>query len=108
MFLRNKNRVGVAVVLALALTLMMTAPAGAASWPVWGDAPAWAGGFLPRVLDWLGLAKAAPTCDKGASIDPNGCPKATAKKGASIDPNGASATTEGASVDKGLSTDPNG
>jgi hypothetical protein len=110
MFRRNKNRVGAAVVLAVALALVLTIPAGAAGWPVWGDAHAWTSGFLPRVLAWLGLAESrgtAPTCGKGASIDPDGCAKSTSDKGASIDPNGA-ASTGSASADKGLSIDPDG
>jgi hypothetical protein len=109
MFPRNKNRVGAAVVLAMALTLMMTAPAGAAGWPVWGDAPIWAGQFLPRVLGWLGFIKSHSACEQGSSIDPNGCPKALTH-GSQIDPNGGSSTTAGASVpaDHGSSIDPNG
>jgi hypothetical protein len=108
MFRRNKNRVGAAVALAVVLALALTAPAGAAGWPVWGDAHAWAGGFLPRVLVWLGWAGSrgtAPTCDKGSSIDPDGCAKAD--HGLSIGPNGATSTGS-ASADKGSSIDPNG
>jgi hypothetical protein len=107
MFRRNKNRVAV-VALAVVLALALTAPAGAAGWPGWGDAHAWTGGFLPRALAWLGLAESrstAPTCTKGSSIDPNGCAKSD--HGLSIDPNGA-ASTGSASADKGLSIDPNG
>src|SRR4029077_1837813 len=103
MFPRNKNRVGAAVALAVVLALVLTAPAGAAGWPVWGDAHAWTGGFLPCVLAWLGLAEGrgtAPTCDKGSSIDPDGCAKSD--HGLSIDPDGA-ASTGSASADKGSS-----
>jgi hypothetical protein len=110
MFRRNKNRVGAAVALAVVLALVLTAPAGAAGWPVWGDAHTWTGGFLPRVLAWLGLAESrgtAPTCDHGSSIDPNGCAKATSDKGSSIDPNGATSTGS-TSADKGSSIDPDG
>jgi hypothetical protein len=108
MFRRNKNRVGAAVVLAVALALVLTIPAGAAGWPAWGDAHAWTSGFLPRVLAWLGFAESrgtAPTCGKGASIDPDGCAKAD--HGLSIDPDGA-ARTGSTSVDKGGAIGPDG
>jgi hypothetical protein len=108
MFRRNKNRVGAAVVLAVALALVLTIPAGAAGWPVWGDAHTWTGGFLPRVLDWLGLAESrgtAPTCSKGASIDPDGCAKSD--HGSDIDPNGA-ARSGSATTEAGSHIDPNG
>ncbi len=111
MFPRNKNRVGAAVALAVVLALVLTAPAGAAGWPVWEDAHTWVDRLLPRALSWLGLAESRTMtlkCEKGSSIDPNGCTKSMADKGASIDPDGAAAATAGASVDKGLSIDPNG
>jgi hypothetical protein len=110
MFPRNKNRIAAAVVLTGALALVSVAPAGAAGWPDWGDAHVWVDRLLPRALAWLGLANShssTPTCDHGASIDPNGCPKAAVNHGASIDPNGA-ASTDGVSADKGLSIDPDG
>ena len=111
MFPRNKNRVGAAVALAVVLALVLTAPVGAAGWPVWEDAHAWVDRLLPHALALLGLAESRTMilkCEKGASIDPNGCAKAVSDKGSSIDPDGAAVSTAGASVDKGLSIDPNG
>jgi hypothetical protein len=108
MFLRNKNRVGAVVALVLVLSLVLTAPARAAGWPVWEGAPIWAGHLLPRALAWLGLVKS--TCgEQGSSIDPNGCPKAL-KHGSQIEPNEASTRPDGASVsaDHGSSIDPDG
>jgi hypothetical protein len=105
MFPRNKNRIAAAVVLTGVLALVPVAPAGAAGWPVWGDAHVWVDGLLPRALVWLGLTESrstAPTCDHGSQIDPNGgCTKAVVNHGASIDPNGMS-------TDHGSSIDPNG
>jgi hypothetical protein len=109
MFPKNKNRVGAAVALAVVLALVLTAPVGAAGWPVWEDAHVWVDRLLPRALSWLGLADSrstVPTCDHGSSIDPNGCSKAD--HGSSIDPDGAAVSTVGASVGKGLSIDPDG
>ena len=111
MFPRNKNRVGAAVALAVVLALVLTAPAGAAGWPVWEDAHTWVDRLLPRALSWLGLAESrstAPTCDHGSQIDPNGCTKAMADHGSSIDPDGASATSSGATTEGGFHIDPNG
>jgi hypothetical protein len=125
MFPRNKKSVGAVIAFAMVLAMVLTVPAGAAGWPVWGEAPTWAGQFLPRALAWLGFVKATETCDHGSSIDPNGgCLKSTAKQGPSIDPNGSSspAKAQGAHIDpnsvsvkdawvsmeQGSSIDPNG
>jgi hypothetical protein len=106
MFPRNKKSVGAVVAFSMVLAMVLTVPAGAAGWPVWGDAPSWAGQFLPRALAWLGFVKSQSSCgEQGAGIDPsgtNGCSKA--KPGASIDPNRYS----GAANDQGLHIDPNG
>jgi hypothetical protein len=79
MFLRErKNRVGAAVALAAVLAMALAVPAGAAPWGGFGEAREIVSGFLPRVLAWItpapkpGILK----CDHGATIDPNGCPKA--------------------------------
>src|SRR6185295_9781239 len=99
MFLRGgKNRVGAAVALAAVLAMALAAPAGAAPWGGWGEARELAGGFLPRVLVWLGLSpipSVALKCDDGSQIDPNGggCRKASSVSakcdgGSQIDPNG--------------------
>src|SRR4051794_17331979 len=109
MFPRNKNRIAAAVVLTGVLALVPVAPAGAAGWPVWGDAHVWVDRLLPRALAWLGLANSrssTPTCDHGSQIDPNGCAKAD--HGLSIDPNGSSVSPAVGPADKGSSIDPNG
>ncbi len=97
MFLKREIRIGAAVALVAALALASAAPAGAAGWSGWDEAREWSGGIVPRVLSWLGLGPITvlPKCDHGSSIDPNGCPRATApmdstlaKDGSQIDPNG--------------------
>ena len=60
MFRRGRTGLGVA----LALTAAR-----------WEGARGWAGGLLPRVMAWLGIASDTPKCDYSGSIDPNGCPK---------------------------------
>ena len=81
---RGRTRAGAAVALAAVLVLVVAAPAGAAGWGGRSEARELAGGLLPRVLAWLGLAPdqgAALKCDQGSSIDPNGCPKAAGERG---------------------------
>jgi hypothetical protein len=110
MFLRGKNRVGAAVV-AAALAMALAAPAGAAGWDGFGGAWELTGGFLPRVLGWLGFSpipSAVLKCDHGSTIDPNGCPKASGvipgpipsavlkcDQGSTIDPNGGCSKARG-------------
>jgi hypothetical protein len=103
MFLRGKNRIGAAV-LAAALAMALAAPAGAAGWDGFRGAWELTGGFLPRVLGWLGLSpvsSAVLKCDQGLSIDPNGCPKASGALPGPI-PGAVS------KCDQGLTIDPNG
>lgn len=84
MFKKRMNRM-----LALALTavfaLSLSPPAGAAGWSVLQpEGLERFVGFYAHVLDRLGLAPhwgVVLKCgDQGASIDPNGCPKATAER----------------------------
>ena len=81
MFLKGgKNRVGAAV-LAVALAMALAMPAGASPWGGWEEIQELRSGFLPRVLAWLGVGPdrnvVVKRCDDGATIDPNGCPKAS-------------------------------
>jgi hypothetical protein len=111
MFLKREIRIGAAVALVAVLALASAAPAGAAGWSGWGEAREWSGEIVPRVLSWLGLGSAFPKCDDGASIDPNGCPKAVPSKceqGSQIDPNGCPGIMDGAKADDGSQIDPNG
>ena len=86
MFRRERIRLGAVLAILAALAVTLAAPPAAAAGPAgWGEARDLAAGLWPRVLHWLGLGPAAPKCDAGAHIDPNGCPKA----GLHIDPNGA-------------------
>ena len=80
MFLRGKNRVGAAVALAAVLAVVLAAPAGAAPWGGSGEAREFVSGLLPRILTWFAPASNSGTlkCDQGPTIDPNGCPKASA------------------------------
>jgi hypothetical protein len=108
MFRMDTNRrVGM---LAVVVVLSLGSPLAAAGWEIparWMDS----GDFLKdftRVLRWLGgtpAPKSAPTCDRSASIDPNGCPKAlSGDRSSSIDPNGVIRAVAG----HGGSIDPNG
>lgn len=108
MFRMDTNRrVGM---LAVVVVLSLGSPLAAAGWEMparWMDS----GDFLrdfTRVLHWLGVTptqKSTPTCDRSASIDPNGCPKALGgDRGSSIDPNAVIRAV----ADHGRSADPNG
>jgi len=85
----RKNRVVAAVALTAVLSLALAAPASAAGWGGWSQARELAGGLLPRVLAWLGVAPQQPvsalSCnDDGLHVDPNGgCTKAAAGPGLS-------------------------
>ncbi|HEX4959875.1 MAG TPA: hypothetical protein VF173_03480 [Thermoanaerobaculia bacterium] len=106
--------------LAVAVSLFWSGPLAAAGWN-WemagkrvDSADFLKGGFFVRVLVWLGVAPAqdgTPTCDRGSSIDPNGCPAvASGQGGSSSDPNGdhLQTATTGATTGRGASIDPNG
>ena len=109
MFRMDTNRrVGM---LAVVVVLSLGSPLAAAGW----EMPArWtsSGEFLrdfTRVLHWLDVTptqKSTPTCDRSASIDPNGCPKALSggEHRMGIDPNGATRVIAGGRS----SIDPNG
>jgi hypothetical protein len=43
---------------------------------------------LGSLWNWIWSAITAPSCDDGASIDPNGCPRSQGDDGWSIDPDG--------------------
>ena len=112
MLLRGgRNRIGAAVALAAVLAMVLAAPAGAAGW---GEERDWAVGVYQHILAWLGLAPSPGMVlkcdDHGASIDPNGCPKASTKQGRHIGSNGAGAVplANSKTIDAGASIDPNG
>jgi hypothetical protein len=112
MFLRGgRNRIGAAFALAALLAMVLAAPAGASGW---GEERIWAGGLYQHVLAWLGLAPSPGMVlkcdDHGASIDPNGCPKASPKQGRHIGSNRAGAVplANSKTIDAGSSIDPNG
>jgi hypothetical protein len=85
MFQRGRNRFLPALALTAVLALALTPPAGAAGWSLWREeGRELAAGFFAHVLDLLGITrdpgailKCGDPSDQGASIDPNGCPKAT-------------------------------
>ncbi|HEV7504619.1 MAG TPA: hypothetical protein VGS07_06895 [Thermoanaerobaculia bacterium] len=96
--------------LAVVVVLSLGSPLAAAGWEMparWVDSGEFLKDFT-RVLNWFGFTstlKSTPSCDRGASIDPNGCPKAlNGYRGSSIDPNGAPREA----ADGGMSIDPNG
>lgn len=111
MFRMDTNRR--VVVLAVVAVLSLGSPLAAAGWEMpsrWVSSGDFLKGFT-LVLNWLGVRPASegtPTCDRGSSVDPNGC----AKAGGSIDPNGfAKADPNGAiraTTDRGGSIDPDG
>jgi hypothetical protein len=103
------------MMLAVVVALSLGSPLAAAGWemPRWASSGDFLKGFT-HVLSWLGVTVAAestPTCDRGSSIDPNGCPKAlNGERGSSIDPNGAprAVSSTGPIIDGGMGIDPNG
>lgn len=108
MFRMDTNRrVGM---LAVVVVLSVGSPLAAAGWELpsrWSSSGEFLRDFT-RVLRWLGVTSgqtSTPTCDRGSSIDPNGCPKAlNGDRSSSIDPNGLIRAV----VDHGSSIDPNG
>jgi len=108
---RGRSRIAAAIALAAVLAMVPASPAGAAGR---GEERDWAGAVYQHVLAWLGLAPSpAPSpgvvlkCDDhGASIDPNGCPKAATKQGPHLGRNGSLPKIK--TKDAGSSIDHNG
>jgi hypothetical protein len=96
------------VLLLLVLTLLLPAVLPAAGVPTEPAKPT--ASFWSPVGDfWKTLVHAA--CDKGISIDPNGCPAPSTTngcdKGIGIDPDGCPRPSTANGCDKGSSIDPN-
>jgi hypothetical protein len=98
MFQKGRIRLLPALALAAVLALALTPPAGAAGWAAWGkEGRQLAVGLVTSILERLNLgwspSMTLKCIDDGASIDPNGCPKATPDDRSTAGPEGLQLST---------------